>query len=80
MILNCQVPAGAGTPPGSLSQPVQRVKSMFQQSTSPSSLFQQGGGGSGGKLNPPRLPPPPQRSISHSEVGTNQNKYGFETG
>ena len=39
------------------SQPVQRVKSMFGQST--------------GKLPPPRLPqhpPPPQRSISHSEV------------
>merc|ERR1719412_3166496 len=38
------------------SQPVQRVKSMFGQST--------------GKLPPPRLPahpPPPQRSISHSE-------------
>merc|ERR1719195_983209 len=40
------------------SQPVQRVKSMFGQST--------------GKLPPPRLPahpPPPQRSISHSEAG-----------
>ena len=41
------------------SQPVQRVKSMFGQST--------------GKLPPPRLPahpPPPQRSISHSEVSS----------
>jgi len=44
------------------SQPVQRVKSMFQQST--------------GKLTPPRLPshpPPPQRSISHSEVSISAN-------
>jgi len=55
-----QGPLGGGAPvavAGSGSQPVQRVKSMFQQST--------------GKLTPPRLPshpPPPQRSISHSEV------------
>jgi len=51
-----QTPHGPATPVGG-SQPVQRVKSMFQQST--------------GKLTPPRLPshpPPPQRSISHSEV------------
>ena len=49
---------GQGSPaPLVTSQPVQRVKSMFGQST--------------GKLPPPRLPahpPPPQRSISHSEV------------
>lgn len=52
-----QVPHGTATPIAG-SQPVQRVKSMFQQST--------------GKLTPPRLPshpPPPQRSISHSEAG-----------
>jgi len=52
-----QVPHGTATPIVG-SQPVQRVKSMFQQST--------------GKLTPPRLPshpPPPQRSISHSEAG-----------
>ncbi|XP_023323712.1 serine/threonine-protein kinase MRCK alpha, partial [Eurytemora carolleeae] len=51
-----QVPAGT---PVTLNQPVQRVKSMFHQS--------------GSKLNPPRLPshpPPPQRSISHSEEGS----------
>eukprot|EP00092_Neocalanus_flemingeri_P050602 GFUD01058565.1.p1 GENE.GFUD01058565.1~~GFUD01058565.1.p1 ORF type:complete len:1896 (+),score=372.41 GFUD01058565.1:511-6198(+) len=51
-----QVPHGTATPVVG-AQPVQRVKSMFQQST--------------GKLTPPRLPshpPPPQRSISHSEV------------
>merc|ERR1719310_1495029 len=50
---------GQGSPaPLVTSQPVQRVKSMFGQST--------------GKLPPPRLPshpPPPQRSISHSEAG-----------
>eukprot|EP00092_Neocalanus_flemingeri_P026636 GFUD01028871.1.p1 GENE.GFUD01028871.1~~GFUD01028871.1.p1 ORF type:complete len:1866 (+),score=354.78 GFUD01028871.1:539-6136(+) len=52
-----QVPHGTATPVVG-AQPVQRVKSMFQQST--------------GKLTPPRLPshpPPPQRSISHSEAG-----------
>merc|ERR1719210_549552 len=52
-----QVPHNTPAPLVS-SQPVQRVKSMFGQST--------------GKLPPPRLPahpPPPQRSISHSETG-----------
>lgn len=50
------------------SQPVQRVKSMFGQST--------------GKLPPPRLPqhpPPPQRSISHSEAGMRQYLNGVGT-
>jgi len=56
-----QQPAAAPAPvPTTSSMPVQRVKSMFQQST--------------GKLGtgPPRLPshpPPPQRSISQSEAG-----------
>jgi len=55
-----QLPAaGPAAVPATASMPVQRVKSMFQQST--------------GKLGtgPPRLPshpPPPQRSISQSEV------------
>ena len=56
-----KVPHGTATPIVG-SQPVQRVKSMFQQST--------------GKLTPPRLPshpPPPQRSISHSEVSSSAN-------
>merc|ERR1719242_480199 len=53
-----QVVQGSPAAPSVTSQPVQRVKSMFGQST--------------GKLPPPRLPahpPPPQRSISHSEAG-----------
>ena len=51
--------SGSSPSPMAGSQPVQRVKSMFGQST--------------GKLPPPRLPahpPPPQRSISHSEVSS----------
>ena len=54
---NKQVGHTSSPSPMAGSQPVQRVKSMFGQST--------------GKLPPPRLPahpPPPQRSISHSEV------------
>lgn len=51
--------AEMGPGPQAGAQPVQRVKSMFQQQST-------------GKLTPPRLPahpPPPQRSISHSETG-----------
>jgi len=53
----------AGTQAG--AQPVQRVKSMFQQQST-------------GKLTPPRLPahpPPPQRSISHSHSETGMRSY-----
>merc|ERR1719431_720182 len=56
-VSNSQVSGGSSVS-SATSMPVQRVKSMFQQSSS-------------GKLGPPRLPshpPPPQRSISHSEV------------
>merc|ERR1719431_2029843 len=57
-VSNSQV-SGSSSVSSATSMPVQRVKSMFQQSSS-------------GKLGPPRLPshpPPPQRSISHSEAG-----------
>ena len=44
-------------------QGVQRVKSMFQQSTGKLPTGPGGGGGAG-----PGRQPPPQRSISHNEV------------